>query len=471
MPDLDDLDRFDQGIPAMNQLPAAEIRRRGDRLRRRNTGLAIGAGVLAAALAIGAPVIALDGEGRGRAVEPASPAPSQSEAPPGPPVTTIPDGFALGDAMGTEQDPAHVGTELGEVVFSSIVICEQDAWSPERPYATTDALGAVWSDGTSGGEQRTLATYADQQDAERALEAIGSRVSECPAQEASGDEQVIEPRLLDSSSGEQSLAYVDRYLAADGYTGEGNVFVLTRVGNALLIDKTYIGGAGDLAVGQQTVDLLTERAANVVSGMCVFAAEPCGPSDTPAEPSVPSASSEAGAAEIPEDFPLAVGFVAGADESVTEPDRSIDSLTLGDLCGSQAWPGDATDQLAVRLVGIEHYETRELVTYSTADQAVAALERVRQTVRDECPAAGEREGKVFTELSADTGYDGYTLGQTYVDGLGGSVHQFVRVGRAVLATESGGELSEASLEPTSDQLTADNSAVTALMCVWTDAGC
>ena len=33
----------------MNPLPPSEVRRRGDRLRRRNTALAVGVGVLAAA--------------------------------------------------------------------------------------------------------------------------------------------------------------------------------------------------------------------------------------------------------------------------------------------------------------------------------------------------------------------------------------------------------------------------------------
>ena len=55
MPDLNDLDRFDEGIP-VNPMPASEVRRRGDRMRRRNTVLATVGGVAAAAVFVGLPV-------------------------------------------------------------------------------------------------------------------------------------------------------------------------------------------------------------------------------------------------------------------------------------------------------------------------------------------------------------------------------------------------------------------------------
>lgn len=274
MPDLNDLDDFNQGLPRMDFLPPSEIRRRGDRLRRRRTSMVAVGGVLAAAIAVGAPVIALSGDDGTRtdgtqyvATDPPAPRPT---------VTDVPDGFPVGDGMGTASDPAQVGTDVGEVVFASITVCEDEVWlldSGATP--TVDALGAVWSDGVSGGEQRTLATYADEQAARSALSAIGSAVADCPPPVVRGDGFAIEPKALTAAGGEETLAYVDRYLDADGYTGEGNVFVLTRVGNALLIDKTYIGGAGDLAVAQDTADLLADRATGVVDAMCVFSADGC----------------------------------------------------------------------------------------------------------------------------------------------------------------------------------------------------
>ena len=59
MPDNDDLSSFTDGFSEgmhVNPLPASEVRRRGDRMRRRNTTLATVGGVVAAAVFIGTPV-------------------------------------------------------------------------------------------------------------------------------------------------------------------------------------------------------------------------------------------------------------------------------------------------------------------------------------------------------------------------------------------------------------------------------
>ena len=49
MPDpMDELSNFEPGVP-VSPIPAAEVRRRGDRLRRRNTALAVGGAVAAIA--------------------------------------------------------------------------------------------------------------------------------------------------------------------------------------------------------------------------------------------------------------------------------------------------------------------------------------------------------------------------------------------------------------------------------------
>lgn len=268
MPDLSDLDDFNQGLPPMNPLPPSEVRRRGNRLRRRNTALAAGAGVLVAALAIGTPVIALSGDG-GSDIDPA-PSPTVRTT-----VTTIPTGFPVGDGMGTAGDPAHVGEERGEVVFTEIGICGRSAWSLEaqsRP--AVDALGAVWSDGIEGGEQRTLATYADDATASDALDEMSTSVDACPPPKPVNGQAIV-PIALESAVGEESFAFLEQYQDSAGPTGEGNVFVIARVGNALLIDKTYIGGAGDRSIAQDTVSLLTDRSAGVVEAMCLFSVEGC----------------------------------------------------------------------------------------------------------------------------------------------------------------------------------------------------
>jgi len=79
--------------------------------------------------------------------------------------------------------------------------------------------------------------------------------------------------------------------------------------------------------------------------------------------------------------------------------------------------------------------------------------------------------RLFVQTNADTGYDDVTFAATYRVGLGGGIYQFVRVGRAVLATLETGELGPGSVGPAVRSLTTENTAVTAQMCAFTAAGC
>ncbi len=181
------LSSFDPG-PAMNPLPPSDVRRQGDRLRRRNTVLA-GVGAAVAVAVIVTPIAILGSRGDGD-VSP-DPAPS----PPSPSVTTdgdasrtyqvtIPGGFPLADGMAL--DPAIepvVSADLGsaEIVLAGLNFRGQDSWARE---GTTDLLGASWSNQIEGGEQRTLAVYPTDAEAAAALRQISDAVAACPAGEA-----------------------------------------------------------------------------------------------------------------------------------------------------------------------------------------------------------------------------------------------------------------------------------------------
>ena len=63
MPDpIEELSNFDPRSP-VNPMPAAEVRRRGDRLRRRNTARVVG-GAVAAVVLVAVPVAVLCGRSR-----------------------------------------------------------------------------------------------------------------------------------------------------------------------------------------------------------------------------------------------------------------------------------------------------------------------------------------------------------------------------------------------------------------------
>ena len=162
MPDVDDLDRFDQGLPAMTPLPPTEVRRLGDRLRRRNTALAVGGGVLAVAVAIGTPMIALNGGGGGNDILPA-PSPSQTTLRQTW-LTEIPAGFPLADGF------PESGRDLSSRPDPNLMpVCGR--WE-----LRASVIATVRYDGESEDRaQRTLVLFPDADTAERSWSCCARR--------------------------------------------------------------------------------------------------------------------------------------------------------------------------------------------------------------------------------------------------------------------------------------------------------
>lgn len=64
-----------------------------------------------------------------------------------------------------------------------------------------------------------------------------------------------------------------------------------------------------------------------------------------------------------------------------------------------------------------------------------------------------------------------TMGLTYDDGLGSSVHQVTRVGSARLMVQTYGEGTLTSLDRQADEVTATTDQIVQAMCVFTKTGC
>ena len=109
MPDndpLESLDNFPEGLH-VDSLPASEVRRRGDRMRRRNTALATVGGVVAAAVFIGTPVALMSGNDDDSVDPPTVPADVPEPTTPSAEwLTEIPAEFPLAD--GLTRPPAEV---------------------------------------------------------------------------------------------------------------------------------------------------------------------------------------------------------------------------------------------------------------------------------------------------------------------------------------------------------------------------
>ena len=127
------------------------------------------------------------------------------------------------------------------------------------------------------------------------------------------------------------------------------------------------------------------------------------------------------------------------------------------------------------MTGPEFGLWRELVTFESADEAVAVIDDLRAAVEDLPDGGGRRRGQrplLRVPRRRLPGYDDATFSYTYAEGLGGVVYQFVRVGHAVLATAQYGEWSPETPQISAPRSsTAQNTQLTPLMCEYTDEGC
>ncbi|MDQ4052849.1 MAG: hypothetical protein M3237_09125 [Actinomycetota bacterium] len=458
----------------MSPLPPSDVRRQGDRLRRRHTALA-GIGAALAVALIATPIAVLSAGDDGDAGPDPAPPPSygvdwrQS----------IPDGFPLDEGMTADINiPARVGTEVGssQMVLPAINICGADVWSSDD---AVDLLGAVWSDRVEGGEKRTLALYPDDGTAEKSLLAMTRAVDECRVAEP-GD--VTYWLSLRSELGEQSFAWVEQFHRGGEPNGT-RVWQVARVGNALLLDQTDVPEA-DPAVSQEAADLLADRASGVIDAMCVFSADGCETSEPSPSETVEPPSGATGSGEVPEDFPLAAGWPKDSEPGrrygLTGPSASLEPFDLA-ACGASVPTPAATGVLRARWANPEDYRSRELYAFSDADAAVRFIDDVVDFYSG-CPREDTGDGFTTVRQVRMTGVGGqsYAVIQTSeFDGapaVGMQVVHLIRVGHAVLidvaANEGGaGPDLEADSQGQIDAQTTATADVVAAMCRFTEAGC
>lgn len=472
MPDhdpLESLDNFPEGLH-VNALPASEVRRRGDRMRRRNTALATVGGVVAAAVFIGTPVALMSGNDDD-IVQPAPPAPTQTDGPTdGKWLTEIPADFPLADGFpetnGLDGSPTEVVTE--GVNVEPLELCGT-SWPGD---GLLDAYEITYTGESEDTSSRQLLLY-DNDEVAPSLTALREAVRACPNQPTEGGDSVLLSSLVDLDLGtEDSVVVAQQVQFDDGLISDLTVIEVARSGNAVWIETSYGSAAGPDVIEFET-ERLRDRAAVPLGAMCVFSVDPCSTTDVTPDPSTSSSTpAESGTAAIPDDFPLDVDLEDSADKDVAGPGPDVEAAPVVEVCGTPVWqPSSALERLVVRASGPEYLETRELVTFVSADEPAEALTLVREAVAA-CPEV-ENTGSVFNTmlLRGAEGYDSVTWGAFADEGLGGWVYQLTRVGSAVLVVYSSGEMSESSLQPTADSLTATTLGLARQMCVFTEDGC
>lgn len=473
MPDpIHDLDHFDTpGLP-VNPLPASEVRRRGDRMRRRNNALATLGSI--AAVAIVAVPLALSAHGD----------PSSAPGPAGPPtpapgwVQQVPDSFDL-TAL-----PAGAGfsfTARDRSVVDDITLCGVPVFSTRSgdPVApAVDTRGAVHGEaGTESSSGRTLALYPSDEVAAQALSALRRGVESCPEETRGAGAPLVHEVVPADLAADDSLVFTEQSRMDRDLLADLTVFQVARTGNALYLATGHTSAGGAQVVDAE-VRRMAEQSAPVISDMCVFSATPCSSATASTDATAPATTGtgEGAASTIPADFPLQQGLLPTEGTPLDGPSATAEGVPALELCGATAWPtSGSVERLAVTAKVPQVRESRELVTFARAEDASAAVARVRDAVRG-CPVvAGDRPADdrlVDEQPTVLPGSDEtVTFSLTYREGLGGGVYQVTRVGRAVYATFLGSEFSRDSVPGAVEGLSARSGPVVASLCRWSDQGC
>lgn len=424
---LAELENFSTPGLTMDPLPAAEVRRRGTRMRRRHQALAT-VGAVAAVAMIATPIaLAASGGNQGQ------PLPVDQQ-PPGGWTTTIPTDFPLKTGFPTPATtrPAAVG---------EIPNCGD--WPSQKP---ADDLAVRYRGESEDYAQRWLVVYPDEATAAAELDALRNATADCaPVPGGQGIEMFFSSvPAPDQLTADDAYAYTQQARHDDGLISDLTLVEVFRTGNALLYDSAYGSAGGDQAV-QYELDRRTGAVEPTVAAMCVFSIEGCDPAAPDASEAVDEPTGLSGT--IPDAFPLDEGLPTDAEGGIglEGPAHELDLEGYNvesSLRACGAAPTGLPEPVDTLYAGHRSISTgilRQLMTFASADAAQAYAEGVIAPFAA-CPEDADDRGvgKTYEVDESDLGdYAASSVMRVEVDGEpgpGGQIVQVVRVGQAVLQT-------------------------------------
>lgn len=476
-------------------LPASEVRRRGDRMRRRRTtAIVLGSAAAMAIVAVGGTAVA----GLDRSASPgpsapsvpasgtATPTPSQDATGPGQDptpgeVSSIPDDFPLTEGWPPIADEGEYGIVGPDRELPRVAI-----WTPCLDGAgtvpegnPTDRLTAQWRQPTYG-RSREVLTFANAAGAKAYADSARAVLADCtqpgleiPVSDAAGDPGSWQGMLVSQQTGTRQATQVMQVRVRE---------------NAVVLDID----SGEGFDPQRAPEQLTAELEPVMVALEQLLGTGTGTdgSSTPA-PTVMStapASEQVGQGDIP-DLPLRDGLLdlTGDGGQLRGPAAGLEGVDRRLICGEPliVQGSDLTGRLVASSSGPEYLEVRQIIAYADADAAAGQLAYLRDMLGhcDREPQGDNGVGlsdRLWTTIDADTGYDTVTFGESSVltgtttpAGTGGRLYQLTRVGRAVFVTTVDGEFTIDTLAGAAsvDPLTTLSKQWAGRLCSFTAAGC
>lgn len=501
---IDELARFGAGFGSATPggdmpLSAADVRRRGDQIRRRRTALVAGGAALAVA-AVAVPVFAVIGNDSPRsdkdnlADDKTHPALAESDL--------------LRDAD-TEYD------REGYSLFETTDTFEGDGQATYLP-CQRDKISAL---GATSSFTRTFNLYPnpekmepgdvpDDQTTEDLVELVAEFETSAAARAAYDQfaEWIVDCKV----PGADAVNVAPQARSVTLPESDAVIYDLTWRPAPIEIDPTgdagYINETGlvlqDDRIAVVSVTIIGQdynydpEFGSPVERMLPPAAERLRPGTEPDRPTEPTATetSEAddpdpgtgdpdtdpGAVAIPDDFPLLDGWPdqAGDGEGRIGPARDLEPIGV-EVCGQPLPDPGHADRLIARFDDVEDYRTRQLTTFASAEEAVAAVAAVRELF-ESCPKGPVREDGYTPNWEVrDTSIGGESFAVLGWDTLDGSPTTFgdtllvVRLGSSVLVVAHSGHSGNPQGRETEvvEQIVRESASVVDRMCTWTAAGC
>ncbi|GAB3770516.1 hypothetical protein FB382_000504 [Nocardioides ginsengisegetis] len=467
---FEELRHLQQGID-VNPLPASEVRRRGDRMRRRNTAVAVAGGIAAIAL-VAVPLSIAAGGSNHSAPQPgpATTSPSAS-ADAGAKVSwrqSIPADFPLTQGFpktnGNDGSPVTVQKPTDVEVFPP---CLGYGTQRSAPAPTADRASVTYLGESEDRREAVLAVYDDEDAAIAAMQQLEDDVAGCPSQTHQGTTYLFD--AVPSDYGDQSFTWIARVEQGGELSSELTVVQNVRVGNAIHALSYYGAGGATQQVIDYTRQLMATDSAPVLSDLCIFAANPC------AEP-------PQGATAIPADFPILDGYPEDSQAESESygrsgPDTAQPALRL-EACGTKSPAPEATATLTGGWTNPEDFRTRQLVTFATP-AAAAAWVRSLTGLWADCPEEQTSDGytTVRTVLEGEehaTLVTQYRQQGGFTPGL--MVTTLVQRGNAVLLSETyneggAGQHPDQEVNFQVDEGLSSVQGIVDAMCLYIDRGC
>lgn len=501
---IDELARFGAGFGSATPggdmpLSAADVRRRGDQIRRRRTALVAGGAALAVA-AVAVPVFAVIGNDNPRSDKDNI----AHEVPP----------LRLADLLrdaDTEYDPEGYSLFRTSDTFAG----DGQAVSLPCQRETTSALGATDSltrtfdlyanpeklapgdtlpeDTTKDDLTEVIAQFDSPDAARTAYDQLAEWILDCRIPGADKVNVVPQGRSVEVPGGDAVIYDLNWGPVPEEIDPFGDFAYISETGLVLQDDRIAVVS---VKIVGQDYTWLSENGGTPLERMLPKAAERLRPDTAPEQPTEPTATEtsesgepdagtgdpgvDTGAAAIPGDFPLLDGWPeeAGDGDGRIGPARDLEPIGV-DVCG-QALPDPGhVDRLVARFDNVEDYRTRQLTTYASAEEAVAAAAAIRELF-ESCPKGPVRaDGHTPNWAVRDTTIGGTSFAVLGWDTLDGSPTTFgdtllvVRLGSSVLVVAHSGHSGNPQGRETEavDQIVQESASVVDRMCTWTAAGC